>query len=55
MHCSCNQVCQFSALQGTNCRIYLENLTIGDKFTKKRVRRFIHQTLCQEEKNISTS
>ena len=54
-YCSCDQACQFSTLQSTICRIYLENLTIDDKFINKRVRLFIHQTLCREEKNISTS
>ena len=34
---------------------YLENLTIDDKFIKKRVRLFIHQTMCREEKNYYTS
>ena len=29
---------------------YLENLTIDDEFINKRVRLFIHQTMCQEEK-----
>ena len=35
--------------------IYLENLTIDDKFINKRVRLFIHQTMCREEKIISMS
>ena len=52
-YCSCDIACQFSALYDTPCRIYLENLTIEDKFINKRL--FIHQTLCREEKNIITS
>ena len=54
-HCSCDQACQFSALYGTAWRNYLENLAIDDKFINKRVRLFIHQTMCQGEKTISTS
>ena len=34
-YCSYDQVWQFSALQGTSWRSYLENLTIDDKFTNK--------------------
>ena len=30
----------------------LENLTIDDDFINKRVRLFIHQTMCREEKII---
>ena len=52
---SWNQECQFSALWGTPWRSYLENLTIDDKFINKRIGLFIHQTVCREEKNISTS
>ena len=37
-YCSCEQACQFSALQGTPWWSYLENLTIDDKFINKRVR-----------------
>ena len=54
-YCSCDQACQFSALQGTPWQSYLENLTIDDKFINKRVRLFIHQTMCREQKIISTS
>ena len=36
-------------------RSYLENLTIDDKVINKRVRLFIHHTMCREEKIISTS
>ena len=54
-YCSCDQACQFSALQGTPWRSYLEKLTIDDKFINKRVRLFIHQTTCREEKIICTS
>ena len=32
-----------------------ENLTIDDKFINKRVRVFIHQTMCREEKIVSMS
>ena len=35
--------------------IYLENLTIDDKFINKQVWLFIYQTMCRGEKNISTS
>ena len=44
-YCPCDQACQFSALQGTPCRSYLENLTIDDKFINKRVRLFMHQNV----------
>ena len=54
-YCSYHQVCQFSALEGTLCLSFLENLTIDDKYTNKQVRLFIHQKMCQEEKIISTS
>ena len=33
-------------------KLFLENLTIDDKFMNKRVRHFIHQTMCQEEKHL---
>ena len=46
-YCSCDKACQFSALQGTPRRSYLENLTIDNKFINKRVRLFIHQTCVQ--------
>ena len=36
-YCSYDQVCQFSVLEGTPWRSYLENLTIDDKFINKRV------------------
>lgn len=53
-HCSCDKTCQFSSLQGTPCRSYLEKLTNGDKYINKRVRFFIHQKYvsktCQEKK-----
>ena len=45
-YCSCDKVCQFSAWEGTPWRSYLENLTIDDKCINKRVRLFIHQTMC---------
>ena len=54
-YCSCDQVCQVSALWGAPWRSYLENLTIDDKFTNKWVWLFIHQTMCWEKKTISTS
>ena len=54
-YCSYDQVCQFSASQGTPRRSYIENLTNDGKFINKRVRLFIHQTMCPEEKNISMS
>ena len=54
-HCSCDQACQFSALQGTPSWRYLENLRIDDKFMNKRIRHFIQQTMCQEEKIIRMS
>ena len=54
-YCSCEQACQFSALQGTPWWSYLENLTIDDKFINKRVRLYMHQTMYGEEKNICTS
>ena len=47
-----DQVCQFSALQCTPWPCYLDNLTIDDKFINKRVRLFLHQTMCREEKKI---
>ena len=53
--CLCGQACQFSAVKGTPWWSYLEKLTIDDKFTNKRPRLFIHQTMCREEKIISTS
>ena len=53
-YCSCDQACQFLTLYGTPWRSYLENLTIDDKFINKRVRLFIHQAMCREEKGIST-
>ena len=31
---------------------YLENMTIDDKFINKRVRLFIHQAMCREEKKL---
>ena len=40
-YCSCDTTCQFSTLQGTPWRSYLENPTIDDKFINKWVR---HQT-----------
>ena len=43
MYCSGDKACQFSALQGTPRRSYLEKPTIDDKFINKRVRPFIHQ------------
>ena len=43
-YCSSNKACQFSDLQGTPRRSYLENPTIDDKLINKRVRLFIHQT-----------
>ena len=43
-YCSCGKAWQFSALQGTPCRSYLENPITDDKFINKRVRLFIHQT-----------
>ena len=52
--CSRDQTCQFSASWGTPWRSYFKNLTIDDKFMNKRVRLFIHQTMCQEEKIISS-
>ena len=36
-YCSYDQVCQFSALQGTPEQSYLENLTIEGKFINKQV------------------
>ena len=51
-YCSNNQICQFSAFQGKPWRRYLENLTFDDKFINKRVRLFIHQRMCREEKII---
>ena len=53
-HFSCDQACQFLALEGTPWRSYLENLTIDDKFINKWVRLCIHQTMCREEKSISS-
>ena len=32
-----------------------KKLTIDDKFINKPAQLFIHQTMCREEKNISTS
>ena len=49
-YCSCDQACQFWALYRTTWRSYLENLIIDGKFINKRVRLFIHQTICREEK-----
>ena len=43
---SCDKACQYSALQGIPWPSYLENLTIDNKFINKRVRLFIHQTMC---------
>ena len=40
----------FQLHRGTPWRSYFENLTIDDKFINKRVRLFIHQTICGEEK-----
>ena len=34
-YCSCDKVCQFSALQGKPWRSYLENATIDNKFINK--------------------
>ena len=42
--CLHDKTCQFSASQGTPWQSYLENLAIDDKFIKKQVRIFIHQT-----------
>ena len=36
-YCSCNKVCQFSALYGTPWRSYLENLTTDEKSINKPV------------------
>ena len=52
--CSCDQTCQFSVSWGTPWRSYFKNLTIDDKFMNKRVRLFIHQKMCLEEKIISS-
>ena len=49
-YCSYDQVWQFSPWQR-----YLEHLAIDDKFINKRVRLFIDQMMCREEKIISTS
>ena len=43
-YCSCDKAWQFSALQGTPWRSYLENPTIDNKFINKRIWLFIHQT-----------
>ena len=53
-YCSCDQVRQFSASQGTPWRSYFENLAIDGKFINKRFRLFTHQTMCRDEKIIST-
>ena len=53
--CSCNQACQVWAFLGTPWWSNLENLTIDGKFINKRVWLVIHQKMCREEKNISTS
>ena len=45
-YCSCDEKCQFSAFHGTYCRSYSEKRTISDKYMKKRVLDFIHQTIC---------
>ena len=54
-YCSCDRVCKVSALEATLWRNYLENLTIDDKLINKQVPLFIHQTMCREEKIVSTS
>ena len=45
-YCSCDKTCQFLTLQGKPSRSYLETLTIDYKFMNKRIRLFIHQTMC---------
>ena len=54
-YCSCDKACQFSALQGTHWRSYLENLPTDDKFRSKWVRIFIHQTMWRTEKQLCWS
>ena len=44
-----------SAIRVHTNRVIYKNLKIEDKFINKRVPLFIHQAMCPEEKNISTS
>ena len=43
--CSCDILCQFSALQGIPCQSYWEKLTNDDTYINKQDRPYIHQAM----------